>query len=468
MVFDDPVAAFARRGGGRLHVAERSRRSSRTARWSAGSATPGGRSSRSARRSAEPRRNRWKRRREPTRCDEGVRVRQGSLGTARPGGVPADSVAAVPNPIRVPPAWRRRAAAAACGRRPRRGRPGRRGASPPRRRSRSASTRTTPLRGVPALRAAAGPKATRVISVYVTGGKTVDPRVIALARRTKARLHGLVDARRREGRHRASRATGWSGRSAAPRTAAWWRSTRQLRNLRPAPILRPMPEPNTTWYAWSGHGEPQHPGRVRVAPGRRCGRRSARPAASGSCSSGRPTRGASRTRPGTPSPRTSRASRRSTWWGRAPTTSATSAGSPGPSRTRCSRTPTAQISALAPKPFWIAETGSSAAGGSRERWIGRLPGLQIAIPNLAGVVWFDVRDRNGDFRVSHARGQPGGLRRLRAEGRPVSPRVAPPPRRRRLHRPGAGRRPGGADHRDGGPPDVAHRLRPHRRRAARS
>ena len=104
-----------------------------------------------------------------------------------------------------------------------------------------------------------------------------------------------------------------------------------------------------------------------------------------------------------------------------------------------------QISALAPKPFWIAETGSSAAGGSRERWIGRLPGLQTSIPNLAGVVWFDVRDRNGDFRISTRPGQPRGVRRLRAEGGPVSPRVAPPPRRRRLHRPRAGRRPGGAD-----------------------
>jgi beta-mannanase len=63
-----------------------------------------------------------------------------------------------------------------------------------------------------------------------------------------------------------------------------------------------------------------------------------------------------------------------------------------------------QISALAPKPFWIAETGSSAKGGSREKWIAQLGALQTSIPALAGLVWFDVRDRNGDFRIGATRG----------------------------------------------------------------
>ena len=43
-----------------------------------------------------------------------------------------------------------------------------------------------------------------------------------------------------------------------------------------------------------------------------------------------------------------------------------------------------QISALAPKPFWIAETGSSAKGGSREKWICELARSQTSIPALAG------------------------------------------------------------------------------------
>jgi len=59
-----------------------------------------------------------------------------------------------------------------------------------------------------------------------------------------------------------------------------------------------------------------------------------------------------------------------------------------------------QISALSPKPFWIAETGSTSVGGKRELWISQLAGLSTSIPNLAGIVWFDVRDRNGDFRMS--------------------------------------------------------------------
>ncbi len=59
-----------------------------------------------------------------------------------------------------------------------------------------------------------------------------------------------------------------------------------------------------------------------------------------------------------------------------------------------------QISALAPKPFWIAETGSTAKGGDKAAWIRSLADARTSIPNLAGIVWFDVRDRNGDFRVS--------------------------------------------------------------------
>jgi beta-mannanase len=59
-----------------------------------------------------------------------------------------------------------------------------------------------------------------------------------------------------------------------------------------------------------------------------------------------------------------------------------------------------QISALAPKPFWIAETGSTSKGGNKVRWMNSLATLRTSIPNLAGIVWFDVRDGNGDFRMS--------------------------------------------------------------------
>jgi beta-mannanase len=58
-----------------------------------------------------------------------------------------------------------------------------------------------------------------------------------------------------------------------------------------------------------------------------------------------------------------------------------------------------QVSALSPKPFWVAETGSTNAGGSKAAWIAQLAVLRSAIPNLGGIVWYDARDPNGDFRV---------------------------------------------------------------------
>ena len=308
---------------------------------------------------------------------------------------------AVPNSIRVHPAPRRRAAAAALAAAALAGAALAAHAEPAAAKVEIGVYQDDPLRGVPALRAAAGPKATRVISVYVTGGKTVDPRVIALAKRTKARLmvSWMPDAGKdgvRQPRYRLVRTI----RGAQNRGLV--ALTKQLRNLRPAPILRPMPEPNTTWYAWSGTVNRNTPAayvsawkKVRATVRKAGGKRILflwAPYA--------------RSLPDTPG-------------------NAIAAYFPGVTQVDLVGTSAynfgnvgglawteadalfedayRQISALAPKPFWIAETGSSAAGGSRERWIGRLPGLQTSIPNLAGVVWFDVRDRNGDFRISTRR-----------------------------------------------------------------
>jgi hypothetical protein len=54
---------------------------------------------------------------------------------------------------------------------------------------------------------------------------------------------------------------------------------------------------------------------------------------------------------------------------------------------------------LAKKPFWISETGSTARGGDEGAWIGALGQLGKTMPKLAGVVWYDVKDSTGDFRV---------------------------------------------------------------------
>jgi beta-mannanase len=58
------------------------------------------------------------------------------------------------------------------------------------------------------------------------------------------------------------------------------------------------------------------------------------------------------------------------------------------------------IQALAAKPFWITETGSTAVGGSKTAWIAALRSLKSAMPRLRGVVWFDVADPTGDFRLA--------------------------------------------------------------------
>lgn len=59
-----------------------------------------------------------------------------------------------------------------------------------------------------------------------------------------------------------------------------------------------------------------------------------------------------------------------------------------------------EIEALADKPFWIAETGSTADGGDKAGWILSLSTLQsTSMPKLAGLVWYDVDDPLGDFRL---------------------------------------------------------------------
>jgi hypothetical protein len=59
----------------------------------------------------------------------------------------------------------------------------------------------------------------------------------------------------------------------------------------------------------------------------------------------------------------------------------------------------ATITALAPRPFWIAETGSTARSGPLASFIAALADLRRDLPLLAGVVWHDARDENGDFRI---------------------------------------------------------------------
>lgn len=256
-----------------------------------------------------------------------------------------------------------------------------------------------PSKQVPALRRAAGPRATRVISTYVTGGRLVEPQVVALARRTKARLlvswmpdggRQSVGARQPKFRLAAIR-RGRQNRGLA-------RLTNQLRKIKPTPILRPMPEPNTPWYAWSGTVNKNTPAEyakawvkvrqiVRKAGGKKIKLLWAPYV---------------RSVPDTPE-------------------NAIAAYFPGDANVDLVGAsgynfgnvgglawtdPDAlfedvyrQVSALSPKPFWIAETASTNNGGSKGEWISLLAGLRNEIPNLGGIVWYDAKDPNGDFRI---------------------------------------------------------------------
>ncbi|MGO9973936.1 MAG: hypothetical protein ACLP01_14270 [Solirubrobacteraceae bacterium] len=63
----------------------------------------------------------------------------------------------------------------------------------------------------------------------------------------------------------------------------------------------------------------------------------------------------------------------------------------------------ATIESLAHKPFWIAETGSTATGGDKAAWILALASLQAtAMPRLAEIVWYDADAPTGDFRLRGA------------------------------------------------------------------
>lgn len=273
-----------------------------------------------------------------------------------------------------------------------------------------------PVAGVPVVRVKVGKRAVRVISTYVTGGQLVQPAVIALARRTRARLlvTWLPDGGRDGANQKRFRL---SAIRRGRQDAGLKRLVGQLRTLRPAPILRPMPEPNTTWYAWSGTVNGNTPAAY-VEAWKRV-RRVVR------SSGGKGIRllwaPYARSVPATPEnaipayfPGTDQVD-----------LVGASAYNFGASRGLAWTEPAAlfedayrQISALSPKPFWIAETGSTAIGGSREKWIAQLAGLPTTIPNLAGIVWFDVRDRNGDFRISASKASRVAfskfLRRVRA------------------------------------------------------
>jgi Glycosyl hydrolase family 26 len=175
----------------------------------------------------------------------------------------------------------------------------------------------------------------------------------------------------------------------------------QLTHVRKGAVLRPMPEMNTPWYAWSGPVNRNSPAQY-VAAWKRV-RHAVRAAHGGS--------------------------HVALLWGpyvqSIPATGANQLGNYVPGAGQVDlvgvsgynfgasgglswtdpgalfSTAYSLIEAMAAKPFWIAETGSTATGGDKAGWIRTLASLRLgSMPRLAGVIWYDVRDPDGDFRLS--------------------------------------------------------------------
>jgi beta-mannanase len=60
----------------------------------------------------------------------------------------------------------------------------------------------------------------------------------------------------------------------------------------------------------------------------------------------------------------------------------------------------ATIEDLGAKPFWIAETASTSAGGDKAAWIRQLAAERSAMPELRGILWYQVVDQDGDWRAT--------------------------------------------------------------------
>jgi mannan endo-1,4-beta-mannosidase len=255
-----------------------------------------------------------------------------------------------------------------------------------------------PKTTLPALRKQVGPRVT-VISTYLTAGKALSPSIISTANADGASL--LVTWQPDSGRDGSKQpkyklSTVAKGHYDASLKAL----VAQLRKVHKGAVLRPMPEMNTPYYAWSGMANSNKPAdyvkawkRVRSAVRKARGGSSIKLLWSPYARS---------------IPNTGPNAIRAYFPGKSQVDLVGSSGynfcsvhgllwsEPGAIFSSAYTT----IEALAPKPFWLSETGSTAKGGDEAGWIRTLATLHSSsMPKLAGVVWYDVKDPNGDFRI---------------------------------------------------------------------
>ena len=237
-----------------------------------------------------------------------------------------------------------------------------------------------------------------VISTYVTLGQQVDAKVIALAKRRKARL--MVTLMVDGGKDGPKQPLYSNTRIAAGKhDKKIGALARQLRVSKLSVILRPMPEPNTNWYPWSGTVNGNTPisylrawKRVRSVVKRNGGAKVKLLWAPYFRSV----------------PDTDENAIDQYFPGNAFVdlvgTSGYNFGATGELEwldpLDVFQDPYIEIQALSRKPFWIAETGTTARGGNKSTWLRSLARLQKSMPLLRGVVLYDIKEPSGDFRIS--------------------------------------------------------------------
>jgi hypothetical protein len=253
-----------------------------------------------------------------------------------------------------------------------------------------------PAATLPSLERSVGAGIT-VISTYLTAGRPLAASLITTANREHAAL--LVTWEPDSGRDTPSQPGYRLKAVARGRYDASLRAlVGQLRTVRRGAILRPMPEMNTPWHAWSGSVN--------------------RNSASAYIQAWKRVRHAVRSAPGGGRVRLLWAPY--AWSMPNTTANQIQAYFPGANQVDLvgasgynfgSQSPLTWtdpgglfasayqvIEGLAAKPFWLAETGSTAIGGDQAGWIDSLATLQsTAMPRLAGIVWYDIDDPTGDF-----------------------------------------------------------------------
>ena len=264
----------------------------------------------------------------------------------------------------------------------------------------------TPATSFPVLTSNVG-RGLNTVSVYITAGKGLDP---ALAKLVQARKLKLLVTWAPDNGTETPDQPGFSNldviRGKFDPTLRDLAVT--LAALKVPVTIRPMPEPNAPWYAWSGNvngntpatyvGAFQHAvGVIRKA-----------------------TRGKiqvmwapyARSVPDTPANALATYYPGARWLDVAGASGHNFGATPGssvwkdPSETFSAAYK--EIQTLGAKPFWIAESGSTGQGGDKGAWMTALGGLEgAAMPQLKGIVWYDQVDPLGDFRIRS--GQPETL-----------------------------------------------------------